>query len=80
MSAEMSLVWLTMSKSLVRSIILVDVQSEGQDMLNSWAILCARGRRADTVEWRERKPFSLGERGSELSSGYRRTVPGQSWN
>ena len=72
MSAEMRLVWLMMSKALVRSIAMVDARSGGQGTLKPLSILCSRGRRADTVEWLERKPCCLGERGSELSSGCRR--------
>ena len=72
MSVEMSLVWLTISEALVRSIAMVHVQSEKQSRLKPWAILCATGRKVNTVEWLERKPCSLGETGSELSSGCRR--------
>ena len=68
----MSLVWLTMSKALVRSIVMVDVWRGGQGRLKPWSILCARGRRADTVGWLGRKPCWLGERGSDFSSGCRR--------
>ena len=42
MSGEMSLVWLTMSKTLVRSIAMVNVQSGGQGRLKPWAISYAR--------------------------------------
>ena len=38
MSAEMSLVWLTMSKALEGSIPMVSVQNEGQGWLKSWAV------------------------------------------
>ena len=65
----MSLVWLTISKALVRSIVLVNVWSGGQGLLKPWVILCARGRMADMVEWVGRKPCWLGERGNELRSG-----------
>ena len=61
------LVWVNISKALVRSIILVNVWSGGRGWLKPWAILCARGRRVDTLEWLGRKPCWLGERGSELS-------------
>ena len=72
MSAEISLVWFTMSKALVRSIAVVDVQSGGQGRLMHWPILCATGSRTDTVEWLGRKPCWLSERRRELSSGCRR--------
>ena len=68
MSAEMgllSLVYLTLSKALVRSIAMVDKRSGGKGSLKPWAILCARGRRADTVEWLGRKRCWSDERGSE---------------
>ena len=48
-NGEMSLVWLTMLKTLVRSIAMVDVRSGGQGRLKPSAILCARGKRADSV-------------------------------
>ena len=54
MSEEMSLVWLTMSKAVVRSMAIM--RSEGQARLKPLAISCVRGRRADTVEWMGRKP------------------------
>ena len=52
-----------MLKVFARSIALVNVQSGGQGWLKPWAILCARGRRADTVDWLGRKPCWLGQRG-----------------
>ena len=72
LSAEKSLVWLAISKALVRSIAMVDVRSGGQGRLKPWAVLYARGRRANTVECLGRKPYWLKERGSELSPGCRR--------
>ena len=39
--------------------------SGGKGSLKPWAILCARGRRADTVEWLGRKRCWSDERGSE---------------
>ena len=71
MSAEMSLVWFTMLKALVRSIAMFNVQSGGQGRLMLWAILCARSRRANTVEWLGRKLCWSGGREIELSSGCR---------
>ena len=56
MNAEMSLVWLTISKALVRSIDMVDLRSGGQGRLKPSAISCTRGRKADTVEWLGREP------------------------
>ena len=44
MNAEMSLVFLTMSKDLVISTTMVDVRSVGQRWVKPWAILSARGR------------------------------------
>ena len=69
MSAEMSLVWLTMSKALEGSIPMVSVQNEGEGWLKSWAVyyLCARGRRVETVECLVRKPWWMGETESVLS-------------
>ena len=47
----MSLVWLTLSKALVRLIAMVNVRSGVQGWCKPrGAILCVRGRRADTVE------------------------------
>ena len=63
-SAQSSLVWLTISKALVRSLVLCGVGGRGR--LKPRAILCVRGRRVDTVEWLGSKPYWLGERGSEL--------------
>ena len=51
MSAEMRLVWLTISIALERSIIKINERSKGQGWLKPRAILCARGRGADTAEW-----------------------------
>ena len=61
-----------MSKRLGKSIAMVDVRSGGQGRLKPWAILCARGRRADMVKCLGQKPCWLDERRSELSSGCRR--------
>ena len=46
----MCLVWLTISKTLIRSIAMVNVRSGGQDRLEPGAIFCARGSRVDKVE------------------------------
>ena len=59
-------------KSLGKLIAIVNFRSGEQGRLKPWAILCAGGRRADAVEWLERKPCWLSERRSELSSGCRR--------
>ena len=45
MSTEMSLVWLTLSKALQKSIAMVNVHFGGEGWLKSHSILCARGRR-----------------------------------
>ena len=68
----MSLLWLTMSKALARPIILVNVRSAGQGWLKPCAILCVKGRMANTVEWLGRKQYWLDESESKLSSGYKR--------
>ena len=61
-STNISLVWLTMSKVLARSIIVMDdVRSGG---LKHWSILCSRERRVDTVKWLGQKVYWLGDRGS----------------
>ena len=49
MSAKMRLVWLTVSKSLERSITIVDVWSGGLGRLKTWTLLCARRSRADMM-------------------------------
>ena len=67
----MSLVWLIMSKALVRSIAMVDVQSRGQSRMSPRTILCAGCSRTDTVEWLGWKSCWLGERENKLSSGCR---------
>ena len=72
MSAEMSLVWLTISKPLEMPIAMVDVRSGRQGWLKSWAILCTMGRMEDTVEWLGRKSCWLRERGIKLTSCCRR--------
>ena len=56
MSAEMSLVWLTMSKALEKSIAMVNVRCEVQGSLKPQAVLYARGRRMEKLEWLGRKP------------------------
>ena len=58
MSAEMRLVWLTMSKTLEKLITIVKVRCGDKGWLKPWAILCARGRRGEPwsgsyVEWRK---------------------------
>ena len=52
----MSVVWLTMSKALEKSIDMVNVLFGGLGWLKPKATLCARGRRAVVVEWFGRKP------------------------
>ena len=68
----MSFVWETMSKALEKSIDMVAVLCGGLGWLKPRATLCARGRRAEEVQWLERKPCCVGERGRVLSSGRRR--------
>ena len=55
--AEMSFVWLTMSKALEKLFAMANVRSGGQGLLKPWAILYARGRRTKMVEWLGWKPF-----------------------
>ena len=68
----MSFVWGTMSKALEKSIDMVTVLCGGLSWLKPRATLCARGRRAEVVQWLERKPCCVGERGRVFSSGRRR--------
>ena len=68
----MSFVWETMSNALEKSIDMVTVLCGGLCWLKPRATLCVRGRRAEVVQWLERKPCCVGEKGRVLSSGRRR--------
>ena len=69
----MSLVWLTMSKALEKSIDMVSVRCGGKGWLKPLATACVRGRSAVVVEWFARKPCCVGETGRAIvSSGRRR--------
>ena len=64
MSAEMSLVWLIILKALRKSIAMVHVRYDLQGLFKPCPILCASGRRVETVEWMGPKPCWVDERES----------------
>ena len=69
MRAVRSVLWLTVSKALDRSIDTATVRRGGHRLLKPVTTWCVRGRRAVVVERVGRKPCCVGERGRELSSG-----------
>ena len=67
----MSLMWVTVSKALEKSIDTVTVRCGGLGWLKPEATVCVRGKSAVVVLWLARKPCCVGERGRVLSSGRR---------
>ena len=55
-----------MSKTLEKSISMNNVRGLGKGGLKPQAILCARGKRVETVDWLGRKPCLVEERGSRI--------------